>query len=281
MAGTGITSINSLTGAAQTLATGTSGTDFAVVSSGTSHTLNLPDASDTARGLITIGSQTLKGVKTFGNGTSAGEIRLLEPSGSGSNYVAIKSQAIGSDYSLTLPTTAGTSGYILQTDGSGSLSWTNNGGTMALQYLKNPAATSLVNPASNTILDSLLIPAGTFKNYDAFIITARVTGTAGAVTGNVTVGVNTSISLSGVVALQSNALGTSVATHSTAIGINLYGGGSGATTRFLGNPLTAQTTSGTTTTLIDWSVNQYIIYYVGSTNTPRTYTNVIICTTPV
>ena len=52
MAGTGITAINSLTGAAQTLVAGTSGTDFAVSSSGTAHTLNLPTASATNRGAL-------------------------------------------------------------------------------------------------------------------------------------------------------------------------------------------------------------------------------------
>lgn len=45
MAGTGITAINSLTGAAQTLATGTSGTDFTISSTGTTHTFNVPIAS--------------------------------------------------------------------------------------------------------------------------------------------------------------------------------------------------------------------------------------------
>jgi hypothetical protein len=52
MAGTGITAINSLTGAAQTLVTGTSGTDFAISSAGTTHTFNVPIASATNTGKL-------------------------------------------------------------------------------------------------------------------------------------------------------------------------------------------------------------------------------------
>lgn len=62
MAGTGITAINSLTGAVQTMVTGTSGTDFAISSSGTSHTFDLPTASATNRGALSAADWT-----TFNN----------------------------------------------------------------------------------------------------------------------------------------------------------------------------------------------------------------------
>jgi len=68
MAGTGITAINSLTGAAQTLGVGTSGTDFAVSSSGTAHTLNLPTASATNRGALSSANWTTFNNKQIGYG---------------------------------------------------------------------------------------------------------------------------------------------------------------------------------------------------------------------
>jgi hypothetical protein len=63
----GMVSLNNLTDQSQFLAVGTSGTDFNIVSSGDTHTFNIPSASLTNRGLVTTGSQTFAGAKTFEN----------------------------------------------------------------------------------------------------------------------------------------------------------------------------------------------------------------------
>lgn len=60
-----VASINGLTGVTQTFAIGTAGNDFNIVSSGNTHTFNFTDASITARGLVSTGSQVFAGVKTF------------------------------------------------------------------------------------------------------------------------------------------------------------------------------------------------------------------------
>jgi hypothetical protein len=49
---TGLTALNGLTAQVQNLATGTSGTDFGIVSSGSTHTFNLPNASAANRGAL-------------------------------------------------------------------------------------------------------------------------------------------------------------------------------------------------------------------------------------
>ncbi len=67
--GGGITSLNSQTGATQTFATGTTGSDFNISSSTNTHTFNIPTASELVdRGLVTNGSQTIAGAKTFNSG---------------------------------------------------------------------------------------------------------------------------------------------------------------------------------------------------------------------
>lgn len=65
ISGSGITTLNGLTADPQTFAVGTSGTDFAISSSTATHTFNLPNASASARGVVSTAAQVFGGAKRF------------------------------------------------------------------------------------------------------------------------------------------------------------------------------------------------------------------------
>lgn len=58
-----------------------------------------------------------------------GQVKLLEDTDDGANYVVIQPQAMAGNVTLTLPANDGDSGQYLQTDGSGLLSWATASGT--------------------------------------------------------------------------------------------------------------------------------------------------------
>jgi hypothetical protein len=278
---TGLTALNGLTAQVQTFATGTSGTDFAISSVTNTHTFNIPDASASARGLITTGAQTLAGVKSFGNGISAGEIRLLEGSGSGSNYVAVKSPAtLGADWSLTLPTTAGTSGYVLQTDGAGITQWALNGGLSPNKYIRSSVQASVTNVLVDTFIQSVLIPAGTYSNGDSFIYNLHVFIGGGGSTGSTTatnVRINNTPAIGGTLIVNNFAEGSGITntTISQKIAINDISGTQTTAISSIAN----QSSGVTSSTTINWSVNQYIV--VSGTVQTRTKTFLQLAITPL
>jgi hypothetical protein len=69
----------------------------------------------------------------LGGGTTATELRFLEPSASGTNYTAFKAPAQGSSITYTLPDTiGGANSYLKDVAGDGVLSWaTVAGGVMS------------------------------------------------------------------------------------------------------------------------------------------------------
>ena len=75
----------------------------------------------------TTGTSAINGVVSIGGTTAAaGEIRLLEDLDDGSHYTAFKAQAQAANVTYILPASDGTTGYLLSTNGSGTLSWTNS-----------------------------------------------------------------------------------------------------------------------------------------------------------
>lgn len=225
----------------------------------TNKTLTSPSITTPA-----ITTPAITGIATLNNGTSAGEIRLLEPSGSGSEYVAIKAQAMGGNYSLTLPTGTGSSGQILQTDGYGVLSWVNNtGGSFVSQFISSTAASTYTS-TSLGVLVSLLIPANTFGSGDVFQLRTRETRT-GTGSSNLRLAFNTSASLSGspnyITALTPFTSTVIPNLSERTISIN------GTTSSYYNSGANGWGAAGSengtatvsSTTLIDWTVDQYLI----------------------
>jgi hypothetical protein len=76
-------------------------------------------ADDTYPGLVSLSAQSFAGAKTFndsitvGTTSQSGSVRFYDGS---SNTVTIQASGIGTNYALTLPTTAGTTSQCLQTD---------------------------------------------------------------------------------------------------------------------------------------------------------------------
>lgn len=134
MAGTGITAINSLTGASQTLTTGTSGLDFNIVDSGVDHKFNLPTASATNRGALStsdwtnfntaytnrITSLTTTGSSGFATlSSNVLNVPTYTLSGLGGiSLTSLSSTATGITYTNTTGVFSLTSGYLIPTSAS-------------------------------------------------------------------------------------------------------------------------------------------------------------------
>lgn len=145
-----------------------------------------------------------------GNSTAGAEIRLPEDTDNGANYVALKAaDNLASNLTFTLPSADGTSGQVLQTNASGTLSFANlavaNGGT---------GQTSLT--ANNIILGNgtsavQFVAPGTSGNVltsNGTTWTSGTTSVAGGGTGQTSLTANNVILGNGASAVQFVAPGT-------------------------------------------------------------------------
>lgn len=236
-------------------------------------------ATASASGIVSTAAQTFGGVKTFGNGTSAGEIRLLEPSGSGSNYIAIKAQAMGSDWDLTLPNSGGTSGYALTTNGSGITTWTNVTPISPSKFIRTSTQASTTS-ATEVLIQSLLIPANTFTSGDSFTISIAMIIPSGSNAGVTATNlrINTTASLGGATLIFSSAEGSGITypNFSGKFSIDTFSG----TTYTRYGTIASYVTSTFTNTTIDWTQNQYLIVS-GAVASPKTKTFLQLIVTPL
>ena len=88
-----------------------------------------------------IGSVTVNGDMNI---TNQGDLRLLEASGNGTNYIAQHAAAnMAANYTITWPSSvSSTSGFFLASDTSGNLSWTSAAGNIAVS---DPGSTGTVH----------------------------------------------------------------------------------------------------------------------------------------
>lgn len=125
------------------LGTAPNTTTITSVAPTSSITYSIPDVSTNASFVMTEGAQTVNGNKTFtgttaiNGGATAAELRFYEPLGSGTNYTAFKATAQGADIVYTLPFSDGSSGSILTTNGSGTLTWSSSPSALAIDNLSD------------------------------------------------------------------------------------------------------------------------------------------------
>jgi hypothetical protein len=233
---TGLASLNLLTANAQTLVTGTSGVDFNINSTGSVHTFNIPDASTTARGLLTTGAQTLLGIKTFGSGvaitattasTSTTTGALIVSGGvgigqsasvggrlqlfNGANYTAFVSSASGNTV-YTLPATSPATGSsVLQSTSAGVLSW-----------VPMTAGAASGNTAQNIVVNT----AGNANVFHPILFTPSSLSAGSAVSSDSTISFNPSTEILNVSGL---AITSGTASTNTTTGALVVRGGLGVT----------------------------------------------------
>jgi hypothetical protein len=153
----------------------------------TANTVNWLDSTVSITGLTTTATGTVLTLSDSASTSTVNliidnqkEIRFRETTANGTNYVALKAPAsLSADVTFTLPATDGTAGQVLQTNGSGVLSFATVGG-LAWQSVQTSGFTAVASrgypcnttssaftvtlPASPSVGDTIVLVdyAGTF-----------------------------------------------------------------------------------------------------------------------
>lgn len=202
---TGITSLNSLTGATQTFATGTSGSDFNISSTGTTHTFNIPSASATARGLVTTGTQTIAGAKTFSSDLTVNGNTIGRGPGNIAGNIALGSAALFSN-------TTGSNNVGIGNVGGGLITTGSNNIGIGFRSLGSSGARAVTGSNNTGIGNNACANVGTGTNN---------VGIGPSALGNTSTGLNNNVGIGG------NALANISGGNNVGIGVQSYQNGTG------------------------------------------------------
>lgn len=226
---TGLTSLNGLTGGAQTFSTGTSGTDFDISSSGTTHTFNVPSASASNRGFLTSADWSVFNGKIGGGGASG---RAAYFSGVGTLTSSANYNYDGTELSITRNVNDQASLLSVRNSNAGS------GTATRFNIFNNSGSASGVNGTSFFLTNSAWSGAyqstfGIWNHEPGSVVIAtngaekmRVTPTGVSVgttsNASATLQVAGTVNISGVTTLSERIVvnaGTDVATFTSATGM--------------------------------------------------------------
>jgi hypothetical protein len=265
---TGITALNGLTAQVQYFQTGTSGTDFNISSTTATHTFNIPDASATARGLITTGTQTIAGTKTFTDATKNNGGIFLQNGSSGSTTGYMNfggtlngfrfTNDLGISNSFTLPSATG---YTFTFDAiTGTIAMLE--GTQTFSGVK----TFTNNITVNSITIGKGAGTGTFNTaIGNSSLQSNTTGYGNTSIGNSALGNNTTGYFNAAIganALLSNSTGT----YNNALGTaSLYNNTTGSYNTAVGQQSGTDNTTGSNNTYVGYLSGYGIT--TGSNNT--------------
>ena len=277
---TGLTALNGLTEQVQLLAVGTSGTDFAINSTASTHTFNLPTASASNRGALSSADWTAFNGKV----TSVGGTSPIASSGGATPAISIADAAadgatkgaaaftaadfnaaagvISIDYTNGQAASAVNKGFLTAADWN---TFNNKGGST---YKSTTDTAAVTGTTANTKVFGQLVPANTFAVGDIIQIRARISkaGTAGLTTLRVYINTADSLTVPAATLIStstsaSNAqINFGIEKNSVIKSATVTQNNSATTSGLFQEPQTS--TAALTNSNIDWTVNQYIIFAI-------------------
>jgi len=161
--GGGITTLNTLTADPQLFATGSSGTDFNISSTASTHSFNIPSATTINRGLVTVNTQTFSGDKNFNGTVTANAAATINEGGNSLGNFRVETDT--QSHAFFVDATNNRIGFFTSTTVPGYDIWVDNQNNNIPLALSATGAAGLYSVSSNShgvigISNAVSAPAG-------------------------------------------------------------------------------------------------------------------------